>query len=394
MKLAILATHPIQYYAPLFKQLSNSELLSIRVYYGWVGMTKVNTDPGFGTAFSWDVPLLDGYEFEFLKNKSRQPGSHHFNGIDCYETIKRISEWDPQAIMVYGWGYRSHLKALRYFKRRIPVLFRGDSTLLDPLPLWRRIARRIRLRSVYKSVDYALYVGSNNKDYFLDCGLTEKQLVFAPHSVDNERFRPSKEAKINGLSFRRSLGIPDQHRLILFVGKLEPKKCPLMLYDAFQTVYRRNASEYYGSSSGVSLVFVGAGPLLEELKGRHGKHVYVAGFRNQNELPGIYASADLVVLPSAGPGETWGLTINEAMASGCAVATSDRVGCARDLVFDKLNGWTFSAGNMIGLEYILDAFVKTSTHDLQIMKANSLDRIANWSYGSQIKAIENLCRNL
>ena len=139
-KLAIVCTHPIQYLAPVFGQLANRQELDIRVFYGWEG-TSATSDPGFGQKVVWDIPLLEGYNHEFVPNVAQRPGSHHFNGIDLPTLNKRIETWNADALLVYGWSYRAHLAALRYFKGRIPVLFRGDSTLLNDRPGLRRIER-------------------------------------------------------------------------------------------------------------------------------------------------------------------------------------------------------------------------------------------------------------
>src|SRR5205085_1088366 len=109
-------------------------------------------------------------------------------GIWSSQLIPLISQWEPDAVLVYGWNFRSHLKVLRHFHGRIPVLFRGDSTLLGERPGGRVVLRRLILRWVYRHVDVALYVGTHNHAYFAAHGLNPSQLAWAPHSIENERF--------------------------------------------------------------------------------------------------------------------------------------------------------------------------------------------------------------
>jgi glycosyltransferase involved in cell wall biosynthesis len=81
-------------------------------------------------------------------------------------------------------------------------------------------------------------------------------------------------------------------------------------------------------------VIVGDGPLcatLQEQAASNGIPVRFVGFRNQSELPGFYAIADVMVLPSE-PAETWGLVVNEAMACGTPAIVADSVGCGADLI--------------------------------------------------------------
>ena len=166
IRLAIISTHPIQYYAPLFQALAAREGLEVHVFYGWQGPSAGAFDPGFGADVTWDVPLLDGYPYTFLENTSADPGTHHFRGITTPELIPAVEAWNPDALLVFGWNYWSHLTALRYFKGRVPVYFRGDSTLLDEQGGLRTWARRLFLRWVYRHVDAALYVGQHNRAYF------------------------------------------------------------------------------------------------------------------------------------------------------------------------------------------------------------------------------------
>src|SRR5215217_7645662 len=131
MRLAIVTTHPIQYYAPVFKLLTERKRVDVKVFYTWGTSAQHKHDPGFGRTIDWDLPLLEDYDYEWLENTSGNPGSHHFKGIINPDIIDRINAYQPGAILVFGWAYSSHLKVLRYFKGKVPVWFRGDSTLLD-----------------------------------------------------------------------------------------------------------------------------------------------------------------------------------------------------------------------------------------------------------------------
>ncbi len=131
MKLAIVTTHPIQYYAPLFKMLHERGVVQIKVFYTWSQSQQGSKfDPGFGKNIEWDIPLLAGYNYTFVDNISSRPGTHHFKGIVNPTLNDEIEQWKPDVLLVMGWSFHSHLKSIRYFYKKIPVLFRGDSTLL------------------------------------------------------------------------------------------------------------------------------------------------------------------------------------------------------------------------------------------------------------------------
>ncbi|OOQ58086.1 glycosyl transferase family 1 [Mucilaginibacter pedocola] len=377
-KLAIVTTHPIQYYAPIFQLLAQRGNISIKVFYTWSQAADgPKNDPGFGRDVNWDIPLLNGYEYEFVENIAAEPGSHHAAGIVNPGLIDAISQWQPSALLVIGWAYRSHLAVLKHFNDKIPVLFRGDSTLLDQKPGLKSMLRLLYLRWVYSHVNYALYPGTNTKAYFEKYGLTDKQLVFAPHAVDNQRFAASRTNE--AIALRQSLGIVEDEILVLFAGKLESKKSPDLLLEAFMKL----------NKAGVHLLIAGNGELETALKERAKAHprIHFMGFQNQSAMPVLYQACNLFCLPSAGPNETWGLAINEAMACGKAILASNKTGCAIDLVRPGHNGEIFEAGNLQALYNSLAALC-TSAEILSTLGKASLGIIANYNFSEIAEAIE------
>jgi glycosyltransferase involved in cell wall biosynthesis len=380
-KLAVIITHPVQYYAPVFNKLSENRRINPKVFYTWPQSQGQKYDPGFKRVIEWDIPLLDGYDYEFVDNIAPKPGSNHFNGIVNPELNHRIEAWKPDALLVIGWSYRSHLQAMRHFKSRIPVLFRGDSNLLDESHSLKTPLRRAALWWVYRHVDKALYVGEQNKRYFLKHGLKPSQLHFAPHAVDNARFADSTNGSLHQVAeWRDKLRIAAKDFVFLFAGKLESKKDPVALLQAFQAIGRRD----------VHLVFVGNGVLEDRLRSMAGnsRQIHFLPFQNQSLMPAVYRLGDVFVLPSKGPGETWGLAVNEAMASGRPVLVSDKVGCAVDLVAPGKNGYVFNAGDigdLVGKMLLLF----NNWQNLENMGCLSQQMIQPWSLESLAESIEN-----
>ncbi|MBE7179213.1 MAG: glycosyltransferase, partial [Mucilaginibacter polytrichastri] len=254
-RLAIITTHPIQYYAPVFRLLHERGNIEIKVFYTWGKASVTKHDPGFGQTISWDIPLTEGYPLHWERNVARDPGSHHFNGIDNPDLIAGIRTFHPDAVLVIGWSYRSHLQVMRTFKGKIPVFFRGDSILLDTAPFPKNLLRSLSLRWIYRHIDHAFFVGELNRRYFKKYGVKEAQLSFASHAIDNARFAEDRSAEARAI--REKLNIGDADFMILFAGKLEPKKDPFTLLDAFRKLNRPD----------VHLVFAGSGELEEALKG-------------------------------------------------------------------------------------------------------------------------------
>ena len=375
-RLAIITTHPIQYYAPVFKLMA--EQIDICVFYTWGRQSLTKNDPGFGKTVTWDIDLLEGYNSTWLNNTAADPGSHHFKGIVNPDITHQIKNWRADAILVIGWAYQSHLKALRYFKGKIPVFFRGDSTLIDEKRGLKNIIRSIFLKWVYNHIDVVFYNGINNKAYFKKFGVKDKQLVFTPHAVDNKRFSQPRSNEVKEL--RKSLNLTPKDVLILFAGKFENKKDPLLLLNAFFKLKQADCH----------LLFAGNGRLENEIKqlARGVKNVHFMDFQNQSFMPVVYQACDLFCLPSKGPGESWGLAVNEAMACKKAILVSDKVGCAADLVKPGINGYVFKNENEGDLLQYLTKLTQSGS-ELKRLGENSLKMIADWNFQKVADAIVN-----
>ncbi len=340
-KLAIITSHPIQYYAPWFRYLAEQRDLEFRVFYLWDFGIRQQVDPGFQQAIEWDIPLLEGYEFEFVPNVSRRPGTKHFLGLQNPSLIPQVRQYQPDAVLMMNYNYAS----LYYFLwrwRETPILFRGDSHRLIADHNLKTHLKQQWITQIFRRFAACLYVGQANYHYFRSHGVPETRLFFSPHAVDNDRFSQQADtAAIQAQQWKQELGIPISHAVILFAGKLIPKKRPLDLLQAF----------LQANLSHVSLLFVGNGELESELRSHAANHpyIYFAPFQNQSQMPRTYAIADLLVLPSYGPSETWGLAVNEAMCLAKAVLVSDHVGCAADLVQPYANGLVFTAGDTTAL---------------------------------------------
>lgn len=342
-KLAIVVSHPIQYYAPLYQRLARRSDVEIKVFFTWHAGGEAMPDHGFRQAVAWDLPLTEGYDFELVPNTSGDPGTHSFFGLRNPSLVERVLAWSPDAVHLSGWAWLSHLLAMRAFHRRgIPVLFRGDSHLLDATrrgPSW--WLKHAVLEEVYRWPAAFLYVGSANRAYYEAFGVGDDRLFACPHSIDVARFADrADEQEKEAAGWRRELGIGDDRFVLLFAGKFERKKRPLELMRAMQAL----------EDPGIVTVLVGGGELDAEVRSvaaADAARFRVVPFQNQGRMPVVYRLGDAFVLPSA-YGETWGLAVNEAMACARPVIVSDHVGCAADVVDDSC-GRVFTSGDFSGM---------------------------------------------
>jgi len=342
-RLAVVLSHPTQYYSPWFRWLRSRTSLEFRVFYLWDFGVAQRRDPSLGTSFRWDVDLLSGYNYEFVPNTSTRPGADHFFGFSNPELPGRMGAWRPDAMLLFGYKWAGHLRAAAWARRRgIPILFRGDSHLLGRgFP---RLHTRLALGALFSQFASFLHVGAANREYFEAFGVPGRKLFFAPHSVDAELFhRDNPDHWAGAEKVRSELGLKPSTRIVLFAGRLVAAKQPMELMAAFLDLRLEDTA----------LVFVGEGPEKSGLQALAAQRAGIPGaptvrflpFANQSEMPSRYLLAELFVLPSRGDYETWGLAVNEAMHMGVPCLVSDRVGCQRDLVTHRETGWVFKSAD-------------------------------------------------
>lgn len=387
-RLALIVSHPIQYYVPLYRCLASRRDLEIKVFFTWHAGGAPVADHGFRTSFAWDIPMTCGYDFEVVNNTSPDPGTHRFLGLRNPTLVQRVIAWRPDLAIIHGWAWLSHLRALYAFGMlNIPTLLRGDSHLLDESlvgPRW--LAKKALLTRIFSWPAGFLTVGSANRAYYRAFGVEPMRLHYCPHSIDVGRFaEPAGALEREAAEWRRRLGIDDQDIVLLYAGKFEPKKCPVRLMHSVLKLQNPR----------VVLVIVGGGELQGEINALAAvdpARFRVLSFQNQSRMPVVYRVGDLFVLPSS-HGETWGLAVNEALACGRPVLVSDRVGCAPDVV-DPSCGQVFSWAKPRSLE---DAITEMTAdrRGLAVMGEAASERA--WSFDVTrteemlIGAIERVC---
>jgi glycosyltransferase involved in cell wall biosynthesis len=337
------ATHPIQYQAPLFRALARSAAVEFEA--AFVDLPDAaRQGEGFGIPFQWDIPVLDGYPWTCLPSWRVGPAMLH----RALRARARIRDLRADVIMLMGWHSVPMVQVLfAAAAEGVPVLMRGDSNALRKRgPLVRFLHRRMLRR-----VSAFLVVGRANRDFYRSYGVPESHLFVSPHFIENARFAAdARELRGRRPRLREEFGIRADSACFLFAGKFESKKRPRDLIEALALVRQRRPD------LSIQALFVGAGALGDELRSRAestGVDVRFAGFLNQTEIAKAYVASDALVLPSD-YGETWGLVVNEAMACGLPALVSDRVGCGPDLIVPGETGEAFPFGDIAALASVLE----------------------------------------
>jgi glycosyltransferase involved in cell wall biosynthesis len=388
IRLAVAMTHPIQYYSPWFRHIAHycPDIDLCVVYASDPSAEQVGV--GFNRPVRWGVPLLEGYPNRVVGIASATANVHSdvFWGLNVPGLARAIVEFAPDVALVPGWYSVSLVRALLACRRAgIPVLYRGDNNLIGQRRGVKGLAWRARTRLLLRLFDVYLSVGLANRAY-LEAFVNDRTRIFdVPHFVDNDFFAataaPHQTAEARAAA-RRAWALGDDDFVMLFAGKLEAKKRPADVIHAAAQL-----------GAGASVLMVGAGEQEAECRraAQSGAvRVAWAGFLDQSEIGRAYAAADCLVLPSTS-GETWGLVVNEAMATGLPCVVSDEVGCAADLVSPGETGEVFRCGDVTALAEALRRVRERRLrgHDYA---SGCRARVARYSIAQATRGLVSACR--
>ena len=339
-KVLAVATHPVQYMAPIFRRMAQDPRLDLHVAYCSLRGAEAAFDPDFRTQVRWDVPLLDGYSWTEVPNKGS--GQETFWGLNnpALKTLIRDGKFD--AVLCYvGYVSASFWIALRAARRsKAAFLFGTDAHSLAPRDAksWKVWFKKIFWPFLFRQADQVFVPSTGTFELIKSLGIPAAHITLTPYSVDNDWWK-SQSAKVDRAAVRSEWGVTPDQPVILFCAKLQPWKRPIDLLHAFAQV---------NFEPQPLLIFAGEGPERADLESEAAKlglsqRVKFLGFVNQSQLPAFYTSVDILVLPSTY--EPFAVVVNEAMCCGCPVIVSDQVGAARDLVSPVRPEFVFPAGD-------------------------------------------------
>lgn len=386
VSLVYLVTHPIQYQAPLLRRIARESNIRLTVLFCSDLSTRNYYDAGFGRQFTWDVPLLGGYEHRFLP---------HLGGNDLlsfwrpfnYALLPALRAAGCDVLWIHGYARLYHWYAIGLARLLgIKVLIRDEphakSAARGPI---RRVLKRCFFEALATLCHGFLAIGTWNREYYLQNGIAPKKIFLMPYAVDNEFFaEKARTAAADRERLRASLGLIPGRPVILFASKMTARKRPDDLLEAYVRL----------SADGVSapepyLLFIGDGETKRALEQRVARlgwdTVKFLGFKNQTELPAYFDLCDVFVLPSIH--EPWGLVVNEVMNAGRALIISDEVGCGPDLVRHDTNGYVFRSGDVDDLYRGLAML--TGDRGLCVeMGRKSLEIIRDWNFEADVAGLQ------
>ena len=378
-RLAYFVSHPIQYQAPLLQFIASQSDIQLQVFFYSDFSLGGYQDSGFGRTVKWDIPLVEGYSYAFLRCCGRKRWKGFLQQPIATNIRKQLELGKFDAIWVHGWKDLCSLQAvLAANQLGLPVFLRGESNGISESanPVKSNI-RKAFLTWLFKKISAFLYIGTLNRGFYQKWGIRDEYLFSAPYAVDNKFFQQQALlARPNREQLRRSLGLKPDRPVILYASKLIDVKRPQDLLEAYRLLSPDGLQE-----PDPYLLFVGDGVLRSQLESEAKltgwQSIRFLGFRNQSELPAFYDLCDVFVLPS--DFEPWGLVINEVMNAAKPVIASNQVGAAADLVKVDENGYVYPARSIVVLAERLKKVLDDPDKAIKMGKS-SLTQIQSWNF--------------
>jgi glycosyltransferase involved in cell wall biosynthesis len=381
-RLLLVCSHVVQYASPIFRKMATDPRFDILVAYCSMQGAESGIDPGFGVEISWDEPQLEGYAWVHPPNRAFRPGVSHFFGLVNPGLWRVIREGRFDAMYVSGYFYASAWIAILAAKwHGVPILFTTDGHNLRTWTTqsgWKQRLKKFLAGRIFALGEIVLAGSSGTVEYVKSLGVPKERIILSRNVVDNAWWT-KRAAEVDRDAVRRTWQVPTSASVALFCAKLQPWKAPMDVLEAFALA---NVPNSY-------VVFAGDGPLRSALEQRArdlgiSERMRILGFVNQSQLPSVYSSADLLILPSLY--EPFGLVVNEAMLCGCPVAVSDRVGAKYDLVREGETGYVFPSGDKEAMAAILRDVLGDPEKSRRFGKA-ARKRMETWSPDEYVDAL-------
>lgn len=290
-----------------------------------------------------------------------------------YKALWRtLDNLKPDVILAGPIAFTVGVAALAWSRSRGAGIVIMDNARVEDVP--RSALVNFVKRRLHRNVDAMLLPAESHAKSYAFWGVPRERMFYGLNTADNEWFAKHAEIARNAeQDYRRALGLPSKY--FLGIGRQVAKKNWGALIESYACYRRRVGEEAW------DLVLVGDGPYREDLEIRSKqlgvRGIHFAPFCRPRELCVYYGLAQCFVLPSY-EGETWGLVVNEAMACDLPVLVSSQCGCAKTLVRNDLNGWTFSPHDSQQLANLLEKMASLDAWRLAEMGKESKRIISEW----------------
>lgn len=381
MDIAIVANEPAPYRMAVIRRLTK-ELQGVRTH------ALFTCDPN-QLSQSWDGDITAGTNSTFFPQYATSANKRSLpRQIKLYQAIRnKLIENNVKLVLLHGYNDLTRYLLLRWCnKHNIKVALTSDSNILKEgrLSTAKATIKRLYLRHVIQRLDALMPCGTAGEMYYRSYLDHDLPCIIFPFEPDYSAFNCSQNQVEQHL---KGHGLDPNKRHILFCGRLISLKRVDMLVQAFAAIEsdRKNWD----------LIIIGEGPEKERIKAlipqEMSSRIHWVGFSQGQELARWYKSSDLLALPS--DHDAWGLVVNEALAAGLAVITTNVVGASVDLIHEGVNGYTYPPRDLDMLTARLHQ--ATTENHIDHLKKKSTNVLTNWqATHCSVHAVEQMIEKL
>lgn len=332
-----------------------------------------------------DVTVLFSDRIEDKKHRSSDwfiSGEGRFHGVQlekrvasvggrdlCLDVIRWLKQpWD--AIVVCGYAYPTTVLAMLSMRLHgIPFYMEVDGGLIRESSgpkYWFK-------RCLVSQATAWISSGKATTDYLVHYGAKAESVFQYPFTSLWEREIPAAVPTTGEKQALRGKLAMSEKKIVLYVGRFDPKKGMDDLLRAAPEVDRE-----------AGIYLIGGEPTEEHLafcRESNLRNVHFVGFQKKEALQSYYRAADLLVLPTHS--DVWGLVINEAMAQGLPIVTTDKCVAGVELVENGVNGYLVPVKDDLALA---DAINQVLSSDYRAMGEASLEKIRPYTIENMAKA--------
>ena len=294
--------------------------------------------------------------------------------------LKQIKKYD--LVLAYDYHIKNAIRLeIDCIKNKVPYIMNLDGAFIR-----KNFIKNIIKR--YLVTHAAGYFASGNlaAEYFKYFGADENKIYYHPFtSLHADEVLKEPLSETEKTRYKKKLGV-DKSKMVLTIGQFIHRKG----FDVLLEAWNKELDE------SCSLVIVGGGEEENQYRQYIADHnlenVQLVGFKQKEEIFEYYKAADLFVLPTRE--DIWGLVINEAMACGLPVISTNMCLGAVELIENGINGYIVPVNNS---NELTEAMKKLLCVDSSVIGIVNLQKITNYTYEnvikSHIQAINELVKN-